>query len=224
MRFSAIAILSIALLLVVSNTPASHAQTCLLGKPFQSFTTYSGYATPGSKYKLVVDPVTKCANCPQGTGFKVSVVDMKFQTSQVCTIQVRVDVERIADPDDPSYDPNCPDSSPGPVVCQTGIVQIILSGGTQIASVFPDCNCLPRNGLYLLSYELLSSSCSPEPDIWTDGVQIPCTSWYNGGSGWVDLVTSEGFLGGLRISGDASCCEAPLPVLPRSWGAIKSLY
>ena len=224
MRFSAIGILFIALLLTVAHPLDTPAQTCLLGKPYQSAHAVSGLAVPGSKFKLVVDPATKCSNCPAGAGFRVTVIDMVFQVQSNCNITVRADVERIAKPGDPGYDPNCPDSSPGQVVCQSAPVQIALGGNTPIASVYPTCACLPRDGLYLLSFEIIATTCSPEANVWFDGIPFNCSSWYNDGSGWIDLTADAGIQGGLRISGDAMCCSPPVPVEESSWGAIKALY
>ena len=85
------------------------------------------------------------------------------------------------------------------------------------------CDCLPNGRAYLLGFEIVSSSCLPEPDLIIDDAPGLCTSWNNFGSGWTDLGTL-GFPGNLVFFTDADCCDTPMPVSTSTWGAIKALY
>jgi len=110
-------------------------------------------------------------------------------------------------------------------VCNSGAFTVSLpSGGVWDIALPIQCECLDMDRLYLLSFSYESSSCWPEPDLITDGIPTPCTSWVNSGSGWMDLVTTYGFPGNLSFYADAECCTPPVPTENNTWGGVKSLY
>jgi hypothetical protein len=198
----------------VANTPLS----CTTGNLNAAAFAIVGFAAPPEEYKLVFDPTMGCSAC--STGLAINTIHIMMRTAQACDVVMAVDVEEVSD-----ADPACPGTSPGVEVCNSGPYTVNLpAGGIWDVAIPITCDCLTMARLYLLSFEYLSSSCLPEPDLITDATPTACTSWNNFGSGWFDLVTAFGFPGNLSFYADAECCSPPVPVETKTWGAIKELY
>jgi hypothetical protein len=198
--------------------PGSSTQPCITGNLNAAAFAIVGFAAPPEDYAYVFNPLVGCSSC--AIGFRVNTIHIMLRTAQACDIVMAVDVENVSD-----LDPACPGRSPGLEKCNSGLFSVSLpAGGLWDVALPIQCDCFLIDQLYLLSFEYVSSSCLPEPDLITDGLPTVCTSWNNFGAGWLDLVTTFGFPGNLLFYADADCCDFPIPVDPKSWGAIKALY
>ena len=172
------------------------------------------YAT--EEYRVVFDPKTGCDNCQ--IGFAVSAVRVIFKIDSPCSISLSVNLSVIDD-----SDPAC--IVPGATLCESSnfSTSLPMAGFWDIA-VPISCTCVRIDRPYVLGIKITSSGCLPAPGLVIDTLPTTCTSWYNDGGGWTDLVATAGLPGNFMIYANANCCSSPVATESKSWGAIKDLY
>ncbi len=186
---------------LTAGASSNSAEACQVGNLNTPAWAILSFVAPPEEYKLVFDPQTTCPECP--AGILVNTIHVLLRTSQACDIQMAVDVEDAAFPNNPAC------AEPGPVRCNSGLFVVSLpSDGLWDISLPITCPCLSSAQLALLSVQIENSSCLPEPDLIIDSLPTACTNWNNFGSGWSDLVSDYSFPGNLNFFADADCCTA----------------
>jgi len=196
--------------------PSGSVVACQVGNLNPAYYAISNFVSAPEDYKLAFDPMATCSVCP--FGFKVNKVHAYLQVTAATTIVLSVDVEEVVYPT-----PGC--TAPGQVVCASVLYQVNLpSAGMYNIGIPITCGCLTMARKYMLSVHFQSHT--RVPALITDaGPGVLCFNWNNYGPGWYDLVVEyPDWPGQLKFFADAECCEPPVPVDGKSWGAIKELY
>jgi hypothetical protein len=194
---------------------------CLVGNLNPAVNGVAGWLLPAA-IKFAFDPVTMgdcAAICPvqPAFGIDIKVIRLQFQVEAACALELEVDVEEVTYP----TGPDCPE--PGDVVCQSTVYQADLpQAGSWIVEIPIECACLTADKMYMIGARIQSATC--DFYIAIDNAPTVCTNWFEWGAGWNDLVSDLNFPGNLKLWAEATCCEPPVPVESKTWGAIKSLY
>jgi hypothetical protein len=201
----------------VTMGPLGNQTVCQVGNLNPAYYAISNFVSAPEDYKLAFDPMATCSVCP--IGFKVNKVHAYLQVTAATTIVLSVDVEEVVYPT-----PGC--TAPGAQVCASVLYQVNLpSAGMYNVGIPITCGCLTTARKYMLSVHFQSHT--RVPALITDaGPGELCFNWNDYGPGWYDMVEEygESWPGQLKFFADAECCEPPVPVEGRSWGAIKELY
>ena len=194
---------------------------CLVGNLNPAVNGIAGWLLP-APIKFAFDPETMgdCATiCPvqPAYGIDINVIHLYVEVGAACALVMGVDVEEVTYPNSP----DCPE--PGEMTCASPVYQVDLpQAGSWIVNIPIDCACLTFGKTYMLGAYIQSATC--EFYLGIDNFPTDCTNWYDWGEGWKDLVAESHFPGNLKFWADATCCEPPVPVETKTWGAIKSLY
>jgi hypothetical protein len=191
--------------------------TCEVGNINPSYWAIGGYLVPPERYAISFRPSdSSCAACP--LGYQVTTVRIILQTSAAMTVVMSVGLQSATFP----TGPDC--AEPGPQECSDGPYQVNLpSAGLWNIGLPLTCDCAFKDFAYLLTVDFESVS-GGTPDLITDNLPGPCTSWNDYGTGWSDLVTAAGFPGNLKIWAEAECCEVPVGADVESMGGWKGRF
>lgn len=191
--------------------------TCEVGNVNPAYWAIGGYLAPPESYAVSFRPSdSSCATCP--LGYEISTVRMLLQTSAAMTILMSAGLQSATFP----TDPGC--AEPGAQECLSGPYQVnIPSAGLWNIGLPLTCDCAFKEFAYLLTVDFQSVS-GGIPDLVADNLPGPCTSWNGNGTTWVDLVSSAGFPGNLRIWAEADCCELPVATDEESMGGLKGRF
>ncbi len=197
-------------------------QDCQVGNLNAPTLAISDWFVGIDSYKFLFDPAATC-DCTIGFDLQSVHVFMQFGPEDVpAAFAANVDLAEAV------WDDASGCWVPGAEVCTSPVSSITIDTeglydiGLPIAG---DCACAEMGFFYLLSCHFTTAlPTGMEPDAVADDLPTPCTSWYDFGAGWQDLVVDFGWPGNIIMNGDVVCCEFPVESETTSWGGVKSLY
>lgn len=192
---------------------------CLVGNPNGIHYAIPNWIWGAETYTYLYDPLETCG-C--SAGFEIDAVHMIVQFGAE---DVPQSFEASVAVGGAVWNADSGRWEPGPAICSgpvTGI-DITAPGLYDIVLPMESCGCMELVHRYAISYTFEGFFSSP-PDVVTDNLPQPGTSWNDYGLGWYDLVVDFGYPGNLLMWADATCCESPVGDEPASWGTVKSLY
>ncbi|MEN8008384.1 MAG: hypothetical protein ABFS42_15350 [Candidatus Krumholzibacteriota bacterium] len=197
--------------------------TGLVGNLNPGYWRISGWFTGAEEYKFLFNPVEQL-DCP--AGFQLEQVHMLLDFDD--TMNYPITFEVWCDLEDAWWDNVLQCWIPGEEDCRSDTYAVTIDvPGTYDIGIPITCECAYMTDPTGAPYWYMLSMHFPNlfaANLITDDFPVPCYSWNNWGSGWVDLVATSGFPGGIVMWGDVICCSDPVAIEERSWGDIKSLF
>lgn len=111
----------------------------------------------------------------------------------------------------------CPRPSDN-ILCQSPIYGVTLPGAGAYIVNLPIGPCTPVSGPFFASVSFIGAVC-PEVNTVIDDVPVSCNSYNDWGGGWVDLVDTAGFPGGVTLYANVECApylEATIDIDPNT--------
>ena len=204
----------------------STAGDCMMGNlnPIYYAITDWIWGAEAYKYMFYADET----DCTCSEGFTVESVHMymQFGVEDIPADADGVDFDVYANFEEAIWDEALGCWIPGPEVCVSRLYTVSIPGPGLYDISLPmsagDCPCAYFGYWYGVSFHFTTAFDS-RPDLITDNISAPCTSWNDYGAGWLDLF-DFGMPGGTSMFADIVCCESPVGVDSKSFGDLKSLY
>ena len=206
---------------IVMLPAAAPIAGCDVGNLESPTYNYGNWITGNDAYAYLIQPQTEGCGCENG--FQL---DRVYMMMQFGFEDVPANFDVYATLREADWDETAGVFRPGQEFCRSATWSL-TAATAGLYDIYVDldgvCPCATAEDAYFVTFHL------PQgfvwwPDALEDNTPDVGVSYYDGGSGWQDLVADYGWFGNNIMHAAVTCCDSPVGTEDQSWGRVKSLF